>query len=141
MVVIALSTSSDSAMISAPSEMRCRSMSAICITGNTIASVSGKDSATISPARPPSATKLITRMIAIACHSETMNSLIASSTTCGWFATSSGVIPTGRLAVISWMAASTFVPSPRTSPPSRMAMARPIAGSPLTRNIDCGGSA
>ena len=100
MVVMALSTSSDSAMISAPSEMRCRSMSAICMIGNTIASVSGNDSATIRPARPPSATKLTTRMIAIACQSDTMNSLMAVSTTCGWFATSTGVMPTGRSAVM-----------------------------------------
>jgi hypothetical protein len=111
MVVMALSTSSPRAMISAPSEMRCRSMSAICMTGNTIASVSGKDSATTRPARPPSDAKLITRMIAIACQREIMNSLIASSTTSGWFATSTGVMPTGRSAVISWMAASTLVPS------------------------------
>ncbi len=140
MVVMALSTSSDSAMINAPSEMRCRSMSAICMIGNTTASVSGNDSATIRPARPPRARKLITRMMAIACHSDSMNSLMAVSTTSGWFATSSGVTPTGRSAVMPATAASTFLPSASTSPPSRIAIASPIAGCPSTRNSDCGGS-
>jgi len=45
-----------SAMISAPSEMRCRSMSAICMIGKTIASVSGKDQRHDQPGRPPSDT-------------------------------------------------------------------------------------
>ena len=39
------------------------------------------------------------------------------------------------------IACSTLRPSARMSPPSRMAIARPIAGLPLTRNIGCGGSA
>ena len=42
-VLMASSTSKVSAMISAPSEMRCRSMLTNCMTGNTIASVSGID--------------------------------------------------------------------------------------------------
>ena len=140
MVVMALSTSSDSAMISAPREMRCRSMSAICMMGKTIASVSGNDRATIRPARPPSAAKLTTRMMAIACHSDSMNSPMAVSTTCGWFATSTGVMPTGRSAVMRATAASTFFPSASTSPPSLMEIASPIAGWPPTRNSERGGS-
>ena len=78
-VVMASSTSRASAMISAPSEMRCRSMPTNSMTGNTIASVSGIDSATTAPARTPRLTKLTAMMIAIACHSEVMNSPIAPS--------------------------------------------------------------
>ncbi len=67
-------------MISAPSETRCRSMCTKSMIANTIASVSGIDSATTAPGRTPRLTKLHTRMIAIACHSEAMKSLIATST-------------------------------------------------------------
>ena len=81
MVLMASSTSKVSAMISAPSEMRCRSMLTNCMTGNTIASVSGIDNATMAPARKPRLSTLTAMMIAIACHSEVMNSPIAPRTT------------------------------------------------------------
>ena len=48
-------------------------------------------------------------------------------------------MPTGRSALISRMACSIFRPRVRISPPSRIAMAIPMAGFPLTRNIGCGG--
>ena len=128
-------------MISAPSEIRCRSMPNSCMIGNTIARVSGIDSATTMPARTPRLTKLIAMMITIACQSDSVKSPIASSTTRGWSATRIGSTPIGRFAVISWIFAATLRPSARMSPPSRMAMPRPIAGWPLTRNIGCGGSA
>ena len=48
-------------------------------------------------------------------------------------------MPRGRSALISRMACSIFRPRVRISPPSRIAMAMPIAGLPLTRNIGCGG--
>ena len=83
MLVMASSTISARAMISAPSETRCRSISTIFIIGNTTASVSGMAMATTVPARTPSATKLITSTMPIAYHSEVVNSLMARSTVNG----------------------------------------------------------
>jgi hypothetical protein len=76
-VVMASSTRRVSAMIKAPSEIRCRSMPKYSMIGNTIASVSGIESATTAPGRTPRLTKLAAMMIRIACHSEVVNSLIA----------------------------------------------------------------
>ena len=53
------------------------------IIGKTTASVSGMAMATTVPARTPSATKLITSTMPIACHSEVVNSLMARSTVNG----------------------------------------------------------
>ncbi len=64
-------------MISAPSEIRCRSIPAIDMTGKTIARVSGIAIATTAPARTPSAMKLTARTMMIACHSELVKSVIA----------------------------------------------------------------
>ena len=64
-------------MISAPSEMRCMSMSAISMIGKTIASVSGIESAMTRPGRTPRLMKLTTRMMATACQSDVMNSAMA----------------------------------------------------------------
>ena len=109
--------------------------------GKTIASVSGIDSATTAPGRTPRLTKLAAMMMRIACHSEVVNSLMAWSTVTAWSATRVGSMPIGSSAVISAIARSMLRPSARMSPPSRIAIARPIAGLPLTRNIGCGGSA
>ena len=79
--------------------------------------------------------------MATASHSASMKSSTACSTVTGWSATSVGSIPTGRFAVISFMACSTLRPRARTSPPLRMAMASPMPSFPLTRNIGCAGSA
>ena len=82
-VVIASSTSNPRAMISAPSEMRCRSIAVISMTGNTMASVSGIESAMTAPARTPRLTKLTAMMMAMACQSDVVKSRIAWSTTKG----------------------------------------------------------
>ena len=108
--------------------------------GKTIASVNGMASAMIRPGRTPRLMKLTTMMMAIACISEIMNSRIAWSTTTGWSATRLGSIPIGRSAVICAIASLMLAPSARMSPPSRMAIASPMAGLPLTRNIGWGGS-
>ena len=55
--MMASSTNSPSAMINAPSVMRCRSSDIAFMTMKTIASTSGTDSATTMPVRQPSATK------------------------------------------------------------------------------------
>ena len=86
-VVIASSTIRARAMMSAPSEMRCMSMPAICMTANTTVSVSGIDRATTAPARTPRLISETTRMMAIACQSDSMNSAIAVSTVTAWSAT------------------------------------------------------
>jgi hypothetical protein len=138
-VVMASSTSSVSAMISAPSEMRCKSMPNTDISGNTMASVSGMDSATTEPARTPRATKDAAMMIRIACHRLSVKSVIASSTVTAWSATSTGSMPIGRSARMRSIAAVMLRPRARMSPDSRIEMASPIAGLPFTRNIGCGG--
>ena len=56
--MMASSTRSPSAMMSAPSVMRCRSSPIAYMTMNTIASTSGTDSATTMPVRQPSVRKL-----------------------------------------------------------------------------------
>ena len=66
--------------MSAPSDMRCMSMPDISMIGKTMASVSGIESAMIRPGRTPRLMKLTTRMIAIACNSDVMNSEMALST-------------------------------------------------------------
>ena len=128
-------------MISAPSEMRWRSMPIYSMIGKMIAMVRGIDRATTAPGRMPRLTMLTAMMMAMACHSDSMNSPMAFFTTTGWSDTSATSTPTGRLAMAESMAFLTLRPRPRMSPPSRMAMARPMAALPLTRNIGCGGSA
>ena len=75
-------------MISAPSEMRCKSMPAYHIDRNTTARTSGIESATTAPARNPRLRKLIPKTIATASQRVFMNSLIECSTVTGWLATS-----------------------------------------------------
>ena len=84
--MMASSTNSPSAMIRAPSVMRCRSIDIAFITMNTIASTSGTDSATTMPVRHPNATKLTNSTIASASMKECTNSPTARSTTLGWSA-------------------------------------------------------
>ncbi len=66
MAMIASSTSRPSAMISAPSVMRWRSIPVAYMTTNTIASTSGTDSATTMPVRQPSDRKLTSSTMASA---------------------------------------------------------------------------
>src|SRR6516225_1013045 len=139
-VVIASSTSRPRAMISAPSEMRCRSIPMNSMIGKIIATVSGIDKATTAPGRNPRLTMLQAMMMAMACQRDSMNSPMAFFTTTGWSDTKVTSMPIGRSAMPESIALFTLLPNDRMSPPSRMAMARPMAGLPLTRNIGCGGS-
>jgi hypothetical protein len=68
-------------MISAPSEIRCRSILKSSMIGKIIATVSGIDKATTAPARNPRLSMLQTMMMAMACQSDTINSPIAFFTT------------------------------------------------------------
>src|SRR5271155_1033380 len=72
--VMALSTSRLKEMMSAPSEMRWRSMCIACMIGNTMAIVSGMVSATTEPGLKPRLMMLTAMMMAIACQSDSMNS-------------------------------------------------------------------
>ena len=69
MVIMASSTRSPSAMMSAPSEMRCRLMPIASMATKTMASTSGMDSATTSPALKPRLRKLTTSTMPIASKS------------------------------------------------------------------------
>ena len=81
--MMASSTRRPSAIISAPSVIRCRSRPMAFMTMNTTASTSGTDSATTMPVRQPSARKLTNSTIASASMKEWTNSLTAWSTTTG----------------------------------------------------------
>ena len=118
-------------MMRAPSEIRCRSIPKTSMATNTMASTSGIATATTAPARRPRLTRLTARTMATASHRASRNSSTACSTVTGWSATRCASIPTGRSATISAMACSTLRPSARTSPPVRMATARPMASSPV----------
>jgi hypothetical protein len=139
-VVIASSTRSASAMMSAPSEMRCMSIPAKSIATKTMARVSGMAVAMTRPGLTPRLMKLTTRMMPTACQSEDMNSETAVSTVTAWSETRMGSMPSGSSALALSTTFVMFSPRDRMSPPSRMAMARPMAGVPLTRNKGCGGS-
>ena len=81
--MIASSTRRPSAMMSAPSEMRWRSMPSGLMKMKTMASTKGTESATMMPVRKPSETKLTPSTITSASRNERVNSPIASSTTFG----------------------------------------------------------
>ena len=70
-------------MMSAPREIRCRSMPNADMVTNTAARTSGIESATTAPARRPSAARLTARTMAIASHSASMKSATACSTVTG----------------------------------------------------------
>ncbi len=129
--MIASSTSRPSAMINAPSEMRCRSMPSAYIARKVIARTSGIDSATTMPVRQPSERKLTASTMAIASARLLVNSWIDSCTTSGWLETAWISTPTGMAARTRATAASSSLPMRITSPPSRMAMAIPIVSLPL----------
>ena len=130
-VIMASSTSRPSAMISAPRDTRCRSISLTCIVTNTAASTSGIEQATTAPARRPRLRKLTPSTMAMASHSAAMKSLTATRTTCGCAATRCGSRPTGNEAVMVRITALTLRPSESTSPPLRIAIPSPMAGTPL----------
>ena len=81
--IMASSTSNPNAMISAPVEMRCRSILKICIAKNVAISTNGIVSATTAPARHPSDKKLTASTMATASSSERMKVPTASFTTFG----------------------------------------------------------
>ena len=132
--MMASSTSRPSAMISAPSVMRCRSMpTSAFMTMKTIASTSGTDSATTMPVRQPSDRKMTNSTIASASTKERMNSPTACSTTCGWSAICSMVEALRHLAHERRGRRPTSSPSSRMLAPLAMTTPMPIAGLPFWR--------
>lgn len=118
-------------MISAPRETRCMVMSVYSMNTKTIASTSGIEQATTSPARRPRLTKLTMRTITTASNSAWVKPPTAFFTTWAWFDTWCTPTPTGSSPVISCMRALSASPNSRILPPSFIATARPMAGSPL----------
>ena len=91
-------------MISAPSEMRCKSIPMASMIGRMIATVSGIAKATTAPGRAPRLAMLQAMIIAMACQRDVMNSPIACFTTTGWSDTKVTSIPSGRFAVAELIA-------------------------------------
>ena len=120
-------------MISAPVEMRCRSMPKNRIARNVAASTSGMVSATTSPVRAPSDRKDTTSTIATASSRERMNSPTEFFTTAGWSETCSNSMPRGNPALRRAIVSLRSVPSCKTSPVAIIDTARPIAGLPRER--------
>ena len=140
MAMIASSTSSPSAMISAPRVMRLRSIPISDITKKTIASTSGTDSATTMPVRSPSDRNETSSTIPSASANDLTNSWIECSTTTGWSAILSTVSPTGSSASIPAIAASSASPSAMMLPFSTIETPMPIDGRPSSRTRLDGGS-
>jgi len=105
-----------------------------------MAKTSGIEIATTRPARKPRLMKLIASTIAMASNSARVKPETASSTTAGWSETRSTVTPIGRSATTRVIALSNASPNVVRLAPGVMPTARPIAGSPLKRNSDVGGS-
>ncbi len=87
-------------MIRAPSEIRCSVTSMICMITNTIASTSGIDTETTSPARMPRLMKLTASTMTTASTSASVNPPTACSTCLGWSDTRWTPTPTGSVASI-----------------------------------------
>ena len=131
--MMASSTRRPSAMISAPSVMRCRSIDIAFMTMKTMASTSGTDIATTMPVRQPSATKETNSTIASASMKECTNSPTACSTTFGWSAICSTLMPCGTAFMNSLVAFSTSLPSSRMLAPLVVTTPMPSAGLPSWR--------
>ncbi len=127
-------------MISAPSEIRWKSMPSSIMPTKVMASTSGTDIATMMPVRTPRLMNDTTSTMASASSSEEMNSSNDLSTTSGWLATRCTVMPTGREASTSAIAPSSALPRVCTLPPGAMTTPSPITGLPLKRMEICCGS-
>ncbi|MNY25521.1 hypothetical protein D3C86_1593110 [compost metagenome] len=90
-------------MISAPREIRCMVMPLYSMKMKTIASTSGIEHATTSPARTPRLTKLTSNTMTTASNKALVKPPTAFSTTSAWSETVCTPTPTGRSAVRSFM--------------------------------------
>ena len=147
--MMASSTSRPRAMISAPSDILCRSMSKMRMNKNVIASTSGMVSATTRPGRAssrnglvckPSATKLTISTMTTASINVWMNSPTDAVTARGWSDTRCSSMPTGSLALICATVASSPSPITMILPPFSIDTPRPMISLPLKRILSAGGS-
>ncbi len=118
-------------MMSAPSEILCRSIPATDMKRNVTASVSGMESATMSPVRSPRERKLTTSTIATASVSERVNSCTERFTVAGWSFTRSSSRPTGNSFSMRSIWASSAWPSAMMSPRGTIETAMPSASLPM----------
>jgi len=96
-------------MMSAPSEMRCRSMPISDMTKNVAASTSGIVKATTMPARQPSASSDTISTIATASPNASRNWRIDWLTTCAWSDTRESSTPIGRPCSMRLSVRSTYL--------------------------------
>ncbi len=117
-------------MISAPSEMRCRSMPISDMTKKVAASTSGMVSATTRPARQPSAISDTTSTMPTASPSASRNWWIDVLTTCAWSEMRPSSAPIGRFCSMRFRACSTAAPTSVTLPPGAMVVPSSTASRP-----------
>ena len=117
-------------MISAPSEMRCRSIPIIAMTKNVAASTIGIVRATTRPARQPSASSETTNTMPIASASASRNSWIDLLTTCAWSEMRPSSTPMGRSCSMRFRARSTAAPTSVTLAPGAMVVPSSTASRP-----------
>ncbi|MNE63144.1 hypothetical protein D3C80_1584750 [compost metagenome] len=98
---------------------------------NTIASTSGIEQATTSPARTPRLTKLTARTITTASNRALVKPPTASSTTTDWSDTVCTPTPTGNWVTMRSIFSLSASPNTWMLPPAFMPMARPMAVWPL----------
>ncbi len=137
---IALSTSMPSAMISAPSEMRCMAMPSIHIAISVPATVSTSTAPMISPLRRPMKSSSTTTTIATAATRLSTKPATAARTESDWKETTFSSMPTGRWPSSSARRRLTASPISTTLPPSTLEMPSPIAAWPSWRISTAGGS-
>ncbi len=136
---MALSTSMPSAMISAPSEMRCIAMPAPYIAISVPATVSTSTAPMISPLRRPMKSSSTTTTMATAPARLATKLSTAARTESDWYDTTFSSMPTGRWPSSSDSRCLTASPICTTLPPSTLDTPRPMAGRPLCRISTAGG--
>jgi len=131
--MIASSTRSPSAMISAPSEMRSSAMPSASITMKVRPSVAGTAMPTISPARSPMARMLTPITTASAIRNLPSKRPTARVIACAWSVTRERASPAGRSRRASARNASIRCPRARPFSPRAITTPTSTASSPPTR--------
>jgi len=146
---MASSTSRPSAMIRAPREILCKSMSSRRMHRKVTASTSGMVSATTRPGRTsmrsglvcrPSATKLTASTMRMASIRVCTNSPTEADTASGWFDTRCSSMPTGNSLFMRVTVVCRALPMSMMLPPFSIDTPRPITSLPLKRILSFGGS-
>ena len=136
---MALSTSMPSAMMSAPSEMRCIAMPACHIAISVPATVSTSTMPMIRPLRSPMKISRTTTTMATAPARLATKLSTAARTESDWYDTTFRSMPTGRWPSSCASRCLTASPICTTLPPSTLEIPRPMAGRPSCRISTAGG--